>query len=76
MPLIVPAPARAISEERCERCKFSTASPQPGAGVMLECRRFPPQVVAAAPGQLTALFPVVDPTAKCGEFQKKVLLDS
>ena len=70
--LVMPAQRTFIPAERCERCSHAAPASNPTPGVpQLECRRFPPQVVAAAPGQLVALFPLVDPTAHCGEWRVK-----
>ena len=71
--LVLPPTARPITETRCERCRHSAPAQQPG---QIECRRFPPQVVVASPGQLVALFPLVGPDQCCGEFAKRIVLDS
>ncbi len=75
MTLLMPKATVLIREERCERCKHCAAASN-GAANQIECRRFPPQIVAAAPGQIVALFPLVDPGASCGEFARKQVLDS
>lgn len=76
--LMLPPMRRAIGDERCDRCKHCAAAsnPQAASAGQLECRRFPPGLATAGPGQIVALFPLVDAGSYCGEFQRRVVLDS
>lgn len=63
-----------IGEKRCESCKHSAPpmDPQAKANGLLDCRRYPPQVVIPGPGQVLSTFPVVGPDASCGEWLVKL----
>lgn len=54
----------------CITCKHSSLQ----GGSQLQCRRLPPQVLlmpGGGPGQLqiSSVFPTVDATCRCGEFE-------
>ena len=63
---------------RCDECKFSFASPNPG--MPLECRRFPPQMGfiqdkrSNATGSVAG-FPGVQPHQFCGEHKPKIIIE-
>lgn len=79
MSLVLPpaVASRLVTEDRCERCKHGKPTTQQGAPLgMLDCRRFPPQIIVPSPGQIVTLFPLTEPGATCGEFSKRIVLDS
>ena len=64
-----------IKDDRCERCKHSAPSQQGQLG-QLEGRRFPPTLIVPTPGQILSAFALTSPDASCGEFSKRIVLDS
>lgn len=49
----------------CKDCRWAQKAPRPGS---FKCRRWPPVVHQARPGE--ALFPIVEGDDYCGEFQQ------
>ncbi len=72
--LALPRGPLLIGDKRCETCKFSAppADQRAAATGLLDCRRYPPQVVVIAQGQALTTFPVVSPDTVCGEFLQKL----
>lgn len=60
-------------DQSCGSCKFMQRIPQDMK--VLLCRRFPPQIVVGPQGPLV-LFPTMQTTGWCGEYQKKLELTS
>lgn len=63
-----------IGDKRCENCKHSAPPLDAKAKALglLDCRRYPPQVVIPGQGQVLSTFPVVGPDASCGEWLVKL----
>ncbi len=61
-------------KQSCATCVyFHEEGPNPQAvGVKMQtCRAYPPQLVAASPGNLISMFPFTKPEGWCGEWTAK-----